>query len=110
MMGAAIKIYDHYSGALFSWIIADILGDVLLFFIYKFKQVLNGHMEYFRNRHSQFKGGIISAVFKMNDRFSSCTDKLRKFALLITCLLTIFFDFSYEHYFKPPLYPYSRIG
>ncbi len=52
MMGAAIKIYDHYSGALFSWIIADILGDVLLFFIYKFKQVLNGHMEYFRNRHS----------------------------------------------------------
>ena len=28
MMGAAIKIYDHYSGALFSWIIADIPRDV----------------------------------------------------------------------------------
>ena len=52
MMGVAITIYDHYSDALFLCIIADILGDVLLFFIYKFKQVLNGHMEYFRNRHS----------------------------------------------------------
>ena len=32
------------------------------FIIYKFKQVLNGHMKYFRNVHSQFKGRIISAA------------------------------------------------
>ena len=52
MMGVAVTIYDHYSGALFSCIIADIPGAVSLFFVYKFKQVLNGHVEYFCNSHS----------------------------------------------------------
>ena len=45
-------------------------------------------MEYFCNIHSQFKGRIISAIFKVNDCFSSCTNKLCQFALFISCLLT----------------------
>ena len=58
------------------------------FCINKFEQVLNSHMEYFCNIHSQFKGRIISAIFKVNDCFSSCTNKLCQFALFISCLLT----------------------
>jgi len=72
-----IAVERQIAKILFNFIIST-----LLLIIDKFKQILNSHMEHFRNIHSQFKGWIISSVFQMDDCFPS----------------TI----------KPPLHPYSR--